>query len=192
MTYVPCCPSCSDLIHYLIRHPVFAIVVICLIVFPIGGIEYFICNDVNLGTDEKAEQYYEAILQVHQDIGFNENEYPPSGLTLEQAKEIPCINNDTDAEYWLSEEYNKDIGRVYYYILLAIYHRWLHPEDANHTAMEILNNPEIIGNFTLDNRSYNYATVAYFHNRSVVNAHLLTNSTLPTDELERVKALLPK
>lgn len=189
--YVPCCPSCSDWIHYAIRHPVVAIVVIALLLFPSVNISYFICNDVPLGTDERAEQYYSAILKVHQEVGFNQDEYAPSGLTAVQAKEIPCIDSDEQVEYWLSSEHNEGIGRLYYYMLLATYHRWFHPEDAQYKEQDIIDNPEIVKTIQLNESAYELATVAYFHNRTIVNSYLLKETdALPTEELDRVKALL--
>nr|CBH36807.1 hypothetical protein BSM_02840 [uncultured archaeon] len=214
--YTMCCPNCSDVLHYGIRHPVFAVVTIALLMVPSVSVECFICNEIDLGTDERAEQYYQAILQVHQAVGFNESEYAPSGLTVAQAKEIPCIDTDAEAKCWLSSECsecidpnecnectecfeciecnecNKDLGRLYYYILLATYHRWLHPEDAHFKVLDIIDDPVIIKTVQLDEEAYELATVAYFHNRSIVNAYLLGEGSLPSEELDKVKVLLQK
>ncbi len=187
--YTVCCPNCSDVIHYGLRHPILAIATIALLMFSGAQADYFICNEIDLGTDERAEQYYTAILQAHSEIGFGEDEYKPNGLTIPQIKEIICTDSDEEALYWLNE-HNFGIGRLYYYTLLATYHNWLHPEDRHFTAAQIQKNPDIIKSVQIDPRAYELATVAYFHNREVVNDYLLGNGDLPTVELDRVKELL--
>ena len=189
--YAPCCPSCSDLIHYGIQHPMFAIVTVALVAFGGTGVDFYICDEIDLGTDARAEQYYAAILTVHNKIGFTADEYPQPGLTLVQVKEIMCNNTEEEAKMFLEDD-AWGTGRLYYYYLVATYHRWLHPEDAHFKVQEIIDDPEIIKTVQLDEEAYELATVAYFHSRDIVNAYLLGEGTLPTEELDKVKELLQK
>lgn len=203
--YTICCPSCADVIHYGIRHPMFAIVSVAIVLFAGvgagGSINYYICEDIELGTDAMAEQYYEAILQVHRTVGFTPEEYPQTGLTLAQVREIACNDTDEEAKRMLEED-DWGTGRLYFYYLVATYHRWLHPEDARYTLAQLRDDPEIVETFEIDPEAYDYATVAYFHDRAVTNNYLVEISQdrrlvgyvppkLPTKELNMVKDLIP-
>ena len=200
-----CCPNCSDTLHYAIRHPVVTIVVIAFLMVGSAGLDgfgmtVFAYNEVDFGTDAMAEEYYRAILIAHNETGFTRSEYAPSGLTIAEAKEIICINTDEEAMFWLAEERNNHTGRLYYYILLGRYQNMLYPADKSclpdnrYHITEILEDPSIVKlDATIDGFSvYDLATVAYFHGTEVVDAFVRDwpEGTLPTTELDKVKALL--
>ena len=207
-TPAPMCPNCSDVLHYLMRHPFAAVAAIAFLTVASAGfgITVFAYNDVDFGTDELAEQYYQAILVVHNETGFNDSEYAPSGLTVEQAKEIICINTDDEAKFWLAEERNNLTGRLYYYILLGWYQAMLSSgddrcgsclPDGRYYITEILEDPSIVKlDATICNMTvYDLATIAYFYNTTIVDEFVKAEdcsmvSQLPTDELNRVLELL--
>jgi hypothetical protein len=188
----------GNLLHigYFMREPKAAVAVIAFVKTAINKErvkDVLVYHNVSFGLDETAEQYYAAILQVHNETGFSENEHEPCGLTVEQAKEIFYIDTDEEATYWLSEQHNWKIGRLYYYILLGIYHSWLYPEDAG-SAIAIIRDAET-SNATesiikIDRIAYQLAAIAYFHNRTVIERCILYNEDLPTDELEQVERIL--
>ena len=205
--YAPFCPNCVDIVHYLRRHPLAAVAVTAfLIVGSAGfGLTAFAYNDVDFGTDETAEEYYVAILQVHDEIGFSRSEYPPCGLTVAEVKEIVCIDTDEEAMFWLAEERNNLTGRLYYYVLLGRYQSMLSHEDSicgssctpdnRYYVMELIKDPSIV---KLDGRIYglsvyDLATVAYFNGVEGVDEYLRDQLNYPLvtrDELNRVKEVL--
>lgn len=205
-TPAPMCPNCSDTLHYFMRHPFAAVAVIAFLTVASAGfgMTVFAYNDVDFGTNATAEQYYQAILVVHNETGFNESEYAPCGLTVKQAKEIFCINTDEEARFWLSEERNNLTGRLYFYILLGWYQSMLSSGDSRsgsclpdgrYHITEILGDPSIVKlDGTINGFSvYDLATVAYFHGTEVVDQYITDwpeGKPLPSDELDRVKELL--
>jgi len=184
-------------IDYFMRQPKAAVTVIAFVSASMNKDlvkDVFVYKNVSFGLDTKAEKYYQAILMVHNETGFSRSEYPPCGLTLEQAKEIFYIDTDKEARDWLGEQYNWEIGRLYYYILLGTYHSWLHPEDAG-SAIAVMkdaerNTSESI--IEIDRVAYQLATIAYFHNRTIVDQCILYNEDLPTDEIKQVEIILEK
>jgi hypothetical protein len=187
----------GNLLHigYFMREPKAAVAVIAFVKTAINKErvkDVLVYHNVSFGLDTKAEQYYQAILMVHNETGFSRSEYSPCGLTLEQAKEIFYIDSDKEATYWLSEQHNWGIGRLHYYILLGIYHSWLHPEDAGSAIQVIRDAKENTSNIEIDSVVYQLATIAYFHNRELVDECILNNEDLPTDELEQVEIILKK
>ena len=208
-TPAPICPNCSDILHYLMRHPFVAVAVIAFLTVGSAGfgLTVFAYSETDFGTDAMAEEYYDAILTVHNETGFSRSEYAPSGLTLEETKEIICINTDEEARFWLSEERNRLTGRLYYYILLGWYQSMLGSGDSGsclpdgrYHITEILEDKSIVkldgsvGNFSV----YDLATIAYFHGTDVVDAYvrdLLAGKPIKLEqskmaELQRVKELL--
>ncbi len=189
----------NNLLHigYFIREPKAAVAVIAFVRMAINKErvkDVFVFQNVSFGLDETAEQYYTAILQVRNQTGFSKGQYPPSGLTIEQAKEIFYIDTNKDARDWLIGKNNWEIGRLYYYILLGIYHSWLHPEDAG-SAIKIIKNAgkntsESI--IKIDRVAYQLATIAYFHNRTIVDQCILYNEDLPTEEIKQVEIILER
>jgi hypothetical protein len=182
----------DNLLHidYFMREPLAATAVIAFVRMAISKErvkDVLVYKNLSFGLDETAEQYYAAILQVHNETGFDQSEYPPSGLTIEQTKEIFYIDTDEKARSWLSKQHNWKIGRLYYYILLGTYHNhsWLHPEDAG-SAIAIMKDAESI--IKIDRAAYQLATLAYFHGIEVV----YEEQDLPTDELEEVERILEK
>jgi len=187
------------------RNPLAVVIVIAFLTVGSAGLDgfgmtVFAFDETEFGTDELAENYYQAILVVHNETGFSRSEYPPCGLTVEEAKKIICINKDEEAMFWLDEERNNHTGRLYYYILLGQYQAMLNPIDESclpdnrYHISEILQDPSIVKlDATINGFSvYDLATVAYFHGTKVVDAFIRDwpEGTLPTEELDRVKALL--
>jgi hypothetical protein len=149
----------------------------------------FVFQNVSFGLDAKAEKYYQAILAVHNKTGFNEDEYPPSGLTLPQAKEIFYIDRDEQALFCLSEENNNLTGRLLYYTLLGIYHKRLCPKDAG-SAIAVMKDAEgNTSNITIHKSAYHLATIAYFHGRERVDQCIAENEDLPIDELKQIEMM---
>jgi hypothetical protein len=179
-------------IGYFMREPKAAFVVIALVKKRISRDrvkDVFFGKNISFGLDERAEQYYAAILQAHNETGFSEDEYPPSGLTVEQIKEIFYIETNEQAISWLSGEHNNLIGRLYYYILLGIYHSWLYPEDAG-SAIAAEKDAGSNTSIKIDRVAYQLAAIAYFHNRTTADQCIENCEDLPTDELKKVEMIL--
>ena len=72
-------------IDYFMKQPFAAVAIIAFV----NKIErklakdVFACKNISFGLDPRAEEYYAAILRVHNETGFNRNEYPPCGLAIE-------------------------------------------------------------------------------------------------------------
>lgn len=184
----------DNLLHigYFMRQPKAAVAIIAFVSASMNKNrvkDVFVYKNLSFGLDPRAEEYYVAILQVHNATGFSRSEYPPNGLTIEQAKEIFYIDSDQQAMFWLEKERNINTGRLYYYILLGIYHSWLHSEDAG-SAIAIIKDAESNANsiIKIDPLAYQLATVAYFHGTEAVKE----GQELPTDELEQVEIILEK
>jgi hypothetical protein len=186
-------------IGYFMREPKAAFAVIALVNKRISRErvkDVFFGKNISFGLDETAEQYYAAILQVRNQAGFSKGQYPPSGLTIEQAKKVFYIDTNELALFWLSEENNNLVGRLHYYTLIGACHNHerLCPEDAG-SAIAVMKSEE--GNTSesiikINRFAYQLAVIAYFYDMELVDQCISNYDDLPTDELEQVEIIFER